>query len=626
MLRNSESNSLSICLFAVGSGSAGSVVASRLSENPNVTVLLLEAGGDDRGDERILNPRFHGTLLDNAWATIMPTSIRALNNDGNSQVPHNDLHRPSSTPSPMQYQQLTPPFTGQKAGMILGGGSSVNGGMFVRGSRNDFNLWAKSIKNDSWDYEHVLPFFKKLERMAVGDNGKGTEDNSYGTLTFSTEYRGMDGPIPISTNRNKGWTIYQTLIKACQELGYPKNDDYNGATMEGIGFTQYNYEKDFERMSCSRAYIHPVLNQRPNLHVTVNAFVHKVLISTEKKQAYGVVMIKGNKKYIIRAKKEIILSAGAIQSPKILMLSGIGSKNDLEKHGIKLLKDLPGVGRNLQNHPTIDISISVNQPVTDVNDPHHIIQPITAQSSNPFWYAYYNILKMFTNRVQTADCDTVLFTSTTPDLRLRDWPDIQFMFYGKPLGFAYMKTLDIDDPNFADHLKDRSAHKYGFGCLPLILRPRGHGNVTLVSSDPYDIPYLASNYVDIHEDVDLLVKAIRICQNITKTDAMKGVGAALTEKTPLKPCRQHNYDTDAYWACYVRTKLSVHLHPSGSCKMGSSDDSMAVVDSNLKVRGVIGLRVVDASIMPTIVSGNINAATIMIGEKAADIIKKYYKY
>ncbi|XP_059145449.1 glucose dehydrogenase [FAD, quinone]-like [Physella acuta] len=499
-------------------------------------------------------------------------------------------------------------------GKVLGGTGSINGMQITRGSRHDFDRWARYVRDNSWDYNHVLPYFKKLEDMLVLE-------------LRNSDYHGKGGPVPVSIT--DPLPIVDRLLEAGRDTGYTVNPDYNGATQEGISRPQVNV-KFGQRWSTSRAYIHPALN-RTNLHVSLNSTVTKVQIDGDR--TTGIIFIRNGKKTEVKARHEVILSAGTVGSPQILMLSGVGPKEHLEALknvlGVDLLpsmfttsvrsvlhkstsclqiqvrRDLP-VGYNLQDHLFFEVGIKINQSLT-LNrhyrtDPANIIKYVI-NGTGPLASPPYQALafKSLSNN-----------SSSPPELQL-EFPVLLPGTSDGTLGYT---------PEVLAEMKKRDSAQYGLMCNPTLIRPKSRGRITLRSDDPFDKPIIYANYLSDKDDIDVLIQGIRECEKIVNTSTMQVIGAELTDDTPVSQCSRFTFRSREYMECLVKLRPCSDYHPVGTCKMGPRDDPTAVVDSQLRVHGVRGLRVVDASIMPDIVSGNLQASVIMIAEKVVDLIIK----
>jgi choline dehydrogenase len=520
----------------VGAGSAGCALANRLSASGKHTVALLEAGPSDT----------------NPWIHIPVGYFRTMGN------PKSDWCYRTEADEGIAGRAIPWP-----RGRVLGGSSSINGLLYVRGQPQDFDGWAQ-MGCTGWAWDGVLPYFKRSETWR-GPNG--------------TELRGRDGPLSVQDTRLNR-EVVDHWVEAAVEAGYKKTEDYNDYDQEGVGYFQLTM-KGGRRCSSAVAYLKPAKG-RANLEVIPNAQTEKVLI--EEGRAVGVKARINGEPREIRARAEVILSAGAIGSPQILMLSGIGDPDALRPHGIDVKADVKGVGKNLQDHLQA--------------------RPIFKTELSTINVEINNIFKQALIGVQYA------LTQRGP------------MTMAASLGTAFLKTEDhLETPDIQFHIQPFSAdspgagpHKFSaFTASVLQLRPESTGHLSLRSAKMEDHPEIHPNYLATETDCRTLVKGIQVARRIAQTEPLK---SHITEEhAPGADVAYEDVDATLDWA--RRTSVTIY-HPTGTCKMGI--DPMAVVDPRLKVRGVDGLRVADASIMPRITSGNTNAPAIMIGEKASDMI------
>ncbi len=510
----------------IGAGSAGCLLAHRLSADPNNHVLILEAGGPD--DHPHLKTPWH-------WRSHFGSAI-----DWNYKT----------EPQPgLNGRQMEWP-----RGKVIGGSSSINNMIYIRGHRWDYDRWA-DLGNTGWDYESVLPYFKKSERqMQIESEFHGTEGELYVDK--------LGAVPPVSTN-------IERFITAGQEFGWPFNPDFNGATQEGVGRYQYTRHNN-ERFSAADAWLKPALN-RPNLSAITHATVTKILF--EGKRAVGVEYQHQGERKVARASREVILCGGAINSPQLLLLSGIGPAAELQKHGIPVVANLPGVGQNLQDHAQVVMRFQCDPPLR-----------VTAKQIRAAEIEYASkksgVLGMSWGAVGA-------FIKTEPEQAI---PNIQL----------YSSVIDYTGEDGVD-----------FYITVSLMRPKDRGFVALRSNDPLEHPIIQPNYFEETEDMQTLLKGVRLVRQLIQTSPYQN--ADVVEEFPGAPVQ-----SDAELFAYLREKLGTNWHFCGTCKMGI--DPLAVVAPDLKVHGVEGLRVVDASVMPEIVGGNTNAPTMMIGEKAADMI------
>jgi choline dehydrogenase-like flavoprotein len=450
----------------------------------------------------------------------------------------------------------------QPRGRTLGGSSAINAMVYTRGHPADYDHWA-SLGNAGWSFADVFPYFKKSEC---------NED-------FADEWHGREGPLNVAKLRTDN-RFHDVFLQAAGEAGFPVREDFNGAEQEGLGVYQVT-QKNGERCSAARAYIHPHRGRRPNLRVECRARALRILV--EGKRAVGAEYLQDGQRKVLRARREVILSAGAIQSPQILMLSGIGDGNELRTFGIEVRHHLPEVGRNLQDHP--DFVFGFQCPSRDLLgfSPAGLLRLMRA-----FW----RYRRERRGMVATNFAEAGGFLKTRPDL---DIPDIQLHF-----------VVAIVE----DHARRlRAAH--GFSCHVCLLRPKSRGAVALAGNDPHAAPLIDPNFLGHPDDVEDMVAGFKLTRRLLDAPALASM-------------RSHDLFTadvrsDDEIRAVLRRRVDTIYHPVGTCRMGA--DEHAVVDPTLKVRGLSGLRVVDASIMPTLVGGNTNAPAIMIGEKAADMIR-----
>jgi choline dehydrogenase-like flavoprotein len=550
----------------LGAGSAGCVLANRLSANPNFNVCLIEAGSKD-SDLRLHVPlgfAFLGKESKYSWnyntepqkefekVTLTEPATSVIDSTGGvHQIePESEEHRRGYQPR----------------GKTLGGSSSINAMLYVRGHKWDYDHWAE-LGNDGWSYDEVLPYFKKAEHNEVFDNN----------------FHGQGGPLNVSQIRHKNKSVDDFVKTGSSVFGF--NEDFNGNDQEGIGYYQTT-QKDGKRCSTAKAYLVPAL-ERENLTVFTDTHVDKIIINNNKAEGVACIDQEGNP-FTINASKEVILSSGAFGSPQILLRSGVGPKEEIIKHGIEHKIDLPGVGKNLQDH--IDY-VSVHK--------HQSLNLIGFSLGTIFFRFPLEIIKYILAK-------TGMFTSTVAEaggfIRSRndiDVPDIQ-------LHFAPGMVVD--------HGRQQ-LWGTGISCHTCLLRPKSRGEVTLNSSSAFEDPKIDPKFLSHPDDVrDMIAGYKKMMKVMNKAPLSK-----YTSKHVLNPI---DLDDDEDIEKAIRSEADTVYHPVGTCKMGSDD--MSVVNQDLLVHKVSNLRVVDASIMPTLIGGNTNAPTIMIGEKASDIILNHW--
>jgi choline dehydrogenase len=522
--------------IVVGAGSAGAALANRLSADPKNKVLLLEAGAADSPFTHI--PVLYAKLIANPAA--------------------NWLY--SAEPEPTTNGRRLP----VPRGKLLGGSSAINGLAFVRGQAQDFDTWAQ-LGNQGWSYEDVLPFFKRMESYQGGGDDR---------------YRGREGPIKV-TDPKPATPLFQALIEAAREVGIRHNPDYNGATQDGIVMSQASIARGW-RMSTARAYLDPA-RKRANLHIVTRAHTEAVLL--DGKRCVGVRWSVDGKTQEARATRDVILSAGSINSPQLLELSGIGQPERLKALGIAVKHELPGVGENLRDHYAPRTRWLVGQKGITYND--------TARG-----------LGMVKQALRWAFFNDGLLCAVGAPMRA-------FVFSRE--GLAAPDLLLGWVPMFTEPTPrgPKIAKTAGFTCYAHVMRPESKGSIHITSADAKTPPAIRFNFLSAPVDAELTLKAVRIAQSVMRAPAMAPF--KLTEQAPGTERR-----TDEQIIEWVKATAETTYHPVGTCKMGI--DPMAVVDPRLRVHGLQGLRVADASIMPTLTSGNTNAPSIMIGERAADLI------
>jgi choline dehydrogenase-like flavoprotein len=520
----------------IGGGSAGCVLAARLSEDPAVSVGLLEAGPVDK------------SVLIHCPAGLAVLAKNGQANWAFETVPQAGLNGRRGY---------------QPRGKVLGGSSSVNAMIYIRGQREDYDAWAAQ-GNAGWGWDDVLPYFKRAEH-----NERGAD-----------AWHGTGGPLNVMDLRSPH-RFGPIFVQAANEAGYASNPDFNGERQEGVGVYQVTH-KNGERFSAAKGYLTPNL-ARPNLTVLTGA--HTTRIVVEGGRAVGVEARIDGAPRRLRARREVLLAAGALQSPQILMLSGIGPAAHLRERGVAVACDLPGVGRNLHDH--VDV-------VQVLDAPH--LKDLFGLS----FTGVVNLVKgIFEWRKLRRGLLTTNFGEAGGFIRSRpeeERPDLQFHFViGK----------------LVDHGR-KTVFGHGYSCHVCLLRPKSRGSVTLASSDPLAAPAIDPNFLAERDDVERLVRGFKIMRRILAQPALAKHGAR-------ELAASAGAQSDAEIEAFIRSHADTIYHPVGTCRMGSGP--LDVVDAELRVRGVQGLRVVDASIMPQVVSGNTNAPTVMIAEKAADLIK-----
>jgi choline dehydrogenase-like flavoprotein len=519
----------------IGGGSAGSVMAARLSEDPSVKVVLIEAGGSD--------------------ASVLvqcPAGFALLPRTGQATWTFETVPQPG----------LNGRRGYQPRGKVLGGSSSVNAMIYIRGQREDYDAWAAE-GNAGWSYADLLPYFKRAEH-----NERGAD-----------AYHGTGGPLNVADLRSPN-RYTPNFVEAGRQAGFELNQDFNGRTQEGIGPFQVT-QRNGERCSAAKAYLTPALS-RPNLQVITHAHTTRVLF--EGRRAVGAEYRQGGELKQVHAQREVLLCAGALQSPQILMLSGVGPAAHLRERGLTVLHDLPGVGSNLHDH--IDVVLGIDAP--------HL-KDFFGLSAVGAWRALGAMREWQRHRtglLTTNFGEAGGFIKSSPAVAT---PDLQ-------LHFVIGKLVDHGRKTVFGH---------GYSCHVCLLRPSSRGTLRLASRDPMAAPLIDPNFFGHADDMPRMVSGFKLMRHITSQPALAGLGGR-------EMASSAHAGTDAEIEAFIRQYADTIYHPVGTCRMGSGP--MDVVDAELRVHGLQGLRVVDASMMPSIISGNTNAPVIAVAEKAADLV------
>ena len=542
----------------VGAGSAGSVLAARLSEDQDKTVLLLEVGKTFDN-----NPLFHVPMYA-------------------AKLQHTEYDWEYYT-EPQKFSQLglNENRGYMPRGKVLGGTNMLNYLQYTRGSKYEFDEWSKN-GCIGWSYKDVLPYFLKSEDILIED-------------LKTSPYHSSGGPLAVSDG--KATPLADLYIRAGKEAGY-NCVDYNGADQEGLSYIQLS-SRNGVRSSSSKEMLKDI-GDRKNLHIAVESFVTKIEI--QEQRAVGVQVIRKLRKSSIYARKEIIVSAGAINSPQVLMLSGIGPKEHLQDIGIPVKADLP-VGQNLQDHQVVPLFTKINGAYG-----------ITESNRESMWSKVQ--YRVFGTGPLSVTGEATGFFYAEDSMRGKDSADVQFVLWSLlPHDNIYNYKDEV-----AKEILAKGPNENGFFTIVRITHPKSTGIIKLRSVDPYEHPFIDPKYLTKQDDIDGFIAGIRIWEKVIETTTMRTLGAQI-EQANVSFCSEHEFRSDDFWECYTRHLAVNAYHQSGTCKMGAEDDRTAVVDPHLRVKGIKGLRVVDASVFPSVTSGNTNAPVIMVAEKISDDIR-----
>ncbi|XP_044727490.1 glucose dehydrogenase [FAD, quinone]-like [Chrysoperla carnea] len=541
----------------IGGGTAGAALANRLSEISDWEILLIEAGGPEDKTEMDI-PGYADVSLQREFNWNFQT---VPNKRYGSSLIKNSILVPR--------------------GKVLGGSSVINCMIYNRGNADDYNRWEQVYRNPGWSWKNVEKYFKKFEDYEVKD------------VITPANYFGKNGPVHMEISSYKS-ELSDAFIKAAQETGLNLTT-IDGPNPIGVGRIPRTIKNGF-RTSANTAYLVPI--RRNNLHIKLNCMVTKILI--ENQTAYGVDVACADTNYKINARKEVILSAGSIQSPQLLMLSGIGPKEHLAEHGIPLIKDLP-VGNNLMDTVSIiGLQFSVNQSSFPMRDLSTINAVLTYSGTGPLSTYPMEVLAFSHPNNGNPTRETVMLS----------------------MPFDYLMCADVNlDEKTCDEVFDTKTNKQAFSLHPLLLKPKSRGTVRLQNSNPFSDPLIDFNYFSDPSDVENLLDGIKEAINIAEQPALKPYGTKL-EKNKISACDKYEFRSDDYWRCQIYELPTTFNHACGTNKMGPKDDPTAVIDAELRVHGIDRLRVIDSSSVPEIANGRMNGPTNMLAEKGADLVKE----
>lgn len=551
--------------IVVGAGTAGCVIANRLSENPDWRVLLLEAGREET------------IVMDVPMFVTMLQQSDTINWNYKSE------------PSETECLSMIDRRCRLPRGRVMGGSSVLNYMIYTRGSRSDFDRW-ESAGNAGWNFQSVRPYFERAEND-----------------TTERPVLGRDGPVSISNVKYRS-ELGSAFVEAAIEMGLPHRN-YNGERLAGVSYIQSTTHNGY-RVSSNRAYVDPVRRVRSNLHVLSGSHVTRILMKNGR--AVGVEFMDSmQQKRQALASREVILSAGAIGSPQLLMVSGIGPKSELDRHEIAMIHELPGVGENLMDHVSPGIfQFAINATAIPI---------VEIQDAGP-WLQYFRdgtgMLGL------PGGCESIAFFNSS-NFRQTDVgeADLEFLQISGGVHEAPEVRLNLGlTTKDYEQLYGQLNGRHTVGVAMFVLRPKSRGHIRLSSASAQTPPSISMNYYSDADDMATVLRGIRKLEEMEKTEAFKRLNATMDRSIP-PGCEPYSYGSDEYWQCYVRHLTYTIYHYSGTCKMGPATDKFAVVDERLRVHGVRGLRVADASIMPEIISGHPNAAVFMIGEKVSAMIK-----